>query len=99
MYGLYDQANTCLNHFLKRNNPYINMPNYSSEDIARLARQFGYHQLQMNQRDEGRMVSWRHEQKCGGVRINIYISTGTVATCLDHPRVGKGQLFRYLCIE
>lgn len=27
-------------------------------------------------------------------RINIYLSTGTVATCLDHPVKGKTQLFR-----
>ena len=71
------------------------MPNYSVSDIARLARNNGYHEVQVNPRGEGRMVSWRHPQKCGGVRINIYTTTGTVATCLDHPRVGKGQLFRY----
>jgi hypothetical protein len=28
------------------------------------------------------------------MRINIYISTGTVATCLNHPKQGKTQMFR-----
>jgi hypothetical protein len=28
------------------------------------------------------------------VRINVYYSTGTVGTCLSHPRQGKTQLFR-----
>ena len=27
-------------------------------------------------------------------RINVFLSTGTVATCLDHPVKGKTQLFR-----
>ncbi|KAI8465847.1 MAG: hypothetical protein J3K34DRAFT_435653 [Monoraphidium minutum] len=30
----------------------------------------------------------------GGMRVNVYYSTGTVGTCLDHPRRGKTQLFR-----
>ena len=28
------------------------------------------------------------------VRINVYWTTGTVGTCLEHPRQGKTQLFR-----
>jgi len=70
------------------------MPNYSVKDIAKLARRHGYEKVEVNPRDENRMVSWRHSRKCGGVRINIYFTTGTVATCLDHPTKGKGQLFR-----
>ena len=27
-------------------------------------------------------------------RINVYYTTGTIGTCLDHPRQGKTQLFR-----
>ena len=30
----------------------------------------------------------------GNIRINVYWTTGTVGTCLDHPRQGKTQLFR-----
>eukprot|EP00933_Yihiella_yeosuensis_P005859 TRINITY_DN110459_c0_g1_i1.p1 TRINITY_DN110459_c0_g1~~TRINITY_DN110459_c0_g1_i1.p1 ORF type:complete len:417 (-),score=56.68 TRINITY_DN110459_c0_g1_i1:67-1317(-) len=29
-----------------------------------------------------------------GMRINVYYTTGTVGTCLEHPRQGKTQLFR-----
>jgi len=58
------------------------------------ARRYGYRELEVSKRDEGRMVSFHHDQKCGGVRINVYYTTGTVATCLDHPYQGKTQLFR-----
>lgn len=30
----------------------------------------------------------------GENRINYYYSTGTIATCLKHPKMGKTQLFR-----
>ena len=30
----------------------------------------------------------------GKQRVNVYYTTGTVGTCLDHPRKGKTQLFR-----
>lgn len=29
-----------------------------------------------------------------GTRINVYYTTGAVATCIDHPKSGKTQLFR-----
>lgn len=29
-----------------------------------------------------------------GVRINVYLTKMTVATCLNHPKKGKTQLFR-----
>ncbi len=32
---------------------------------------------------------WKDE-----VRLNVYTSTMTVATCLNHPKQGKTQLFR-----
>jgi len=70
------------------------MPGFSVRYVARLARDFGYDEIPVRLKDEDRMVSYRHDHKCGGVRINIYITTGTVATCLDHPKKGKGQLFR-----
>jgi hypothetical protein len=36
------------------------------------------------------MVSYSN----GAVRINVYLTTMTVTTSLDHPKMGKGQLFR-----
>lgn len=41
------------------------------------------------QEDKG-MVSYSD----GQTRINIYLTTMTVATCLNHPKKGKTQLFR-----
>ena len=32
--------------------------------------------------------------KAGAVRINVWITTGTVSTSLVHPKAGKTQLFR-----
>ena len=58
------------------------------------AKQRGYYQLKVSKRDSGHMLSFRHDGKRGGVRINVYFTTGTVATCLDHPQRGKTQLFR-----
>ena len=39
------------------------------------------------------MASYRKDDK----RLNFYLSTGTVASFLDHPRRGKDQLFRGSC--
>lgn len=36
------------------------------------------------------LVSYRKDD----VRINIYLTTNTVATCINHPKKGKTQLFR-----
>jgi len=58
------------------------------------AKKHGYYQLEVTSTDRGRMVSFGNNGKCGGVRINVYYTTGTVATCLDHPHRGKTQLFR-----
>ena len=37
-----------------------------------------------------KMVSYRKDD----VRINVYTTTMTVATCLNHPKQGKTQMFR-----
>ncbi len=42
--------------------------------------------------EKSRVISFR--KSVGNVRINVYWTTGTVGTCLDHPRQGKTQLFR-----
>ncbi|KAJ1475637.1 hypothetical protein T484DRAFT_3159016 [Baffinella frigidus] len=43
--------------------------------------------------ETSRVVSFAPDSP-GNARINVYYSTGTVGTCLDHPRQGKTQLFR-----
>lgn len=40
--------------------------------------------------DSVKMISFRKDEK----RINVYLTTMTVATALNHPTKGKTQLFR-----
>jgi len=63
----------------------------SLKDIRSIARDNGYEEIGLN--ENSRLISFR-----GGpsksTRINIYYTTGTVGTCLNHPKRGKTQLFR-----
>jgi len=45
------------------------------------------------QKDIG-MVSFKKFLESGQCRINVYLSTMTVATALNHPRKGKCQMYR-----
>ena len=65
-------------------------PEYDVWDVKNLAERHGWDYIKTHWRDYGRMISFRRD----GVRINIYLNTGTAATCLDHDRKGKTQLFR-----
>lgn len=58
------------------------------EAILALARQHGF-KLREEQGEIGLLIFDRD-----GVQINIYTTTMTVATALDHPKAGKTQLFR-----
>jgi hypothetical protein len=40
------------------------------------------------------MASYRMQYGDGIIRLNFWLSTGTVGSYLDHPRQGKTQLFR-----
>jgi len=62
----------------------------STENIRRIAHNHHYHEVQIN--EESRVISFKNF--VGDVRVNVYYTTGTVATCLDHPHSGKTQLFR-----
>ena len=42
---------------------------------------------------ENCMISFRSKDK-DRIRINVYYTTQTVGTCLNHPKKGKTQLFR-----
>ena len=59
------------------------------DSIRRLAKHHGFVEIQFNK--TSRVISFEKSPHC---RVNIYYTTGTVATCLDHPRSGKTQLFR-----
>jgi len=57
------------------------------QELDRLASLKGWEKLSTSQ---PAMASYRKD----GNRLNFYLSTGTVGSCLDHPRQGKTQLFR-----
>ena len=63
----------------------------SLDAIRSIANKHGYEELSHS--EDSRVVSFR-----GGpaksTRINVYYTTGTVGTCLNHPKRGKTQLFR-----
>ena len=44
--------------------------------------------------NQNRVVSFRHPN---GARINVYYTTKTIGTALDHPTQGRTQLFRRNC--
>jgi hypothetical protein len=60
----------------------------SLDTVRRTARDEGYREVYYN--ETSRVISFQR----GDVRINVYYTTGTVGTCIDHPRQGKTQLFR-----
>ena len=61
-----------------------------------LASKYEYEPIELKEKESAYMLSFRHRNKlgCGDVRINVYFTTGTVSTSLDHPKAGKTQLFR-----
>jgi len=71
----------------------MSAPKYCSWDVKELASDYGWTELPTHPNDEDRMLSFYSDQH-GGVRANVYIKTGTVATSLDHPTKGKTQLYR-----
>ena len=57
-------------------------------EVRRLAAREGWTEVQFNQRSA--VLGFKRQDQ----RVNVYYTTGTVGTCLDHPRAGKTQLFR-----
>ena len=53
------------------------------ENIRALAKDHDYIEIEMNK--ESKLISFRK----GSTRINVYFTTGTVGTCLNHPKKGK----------
>merc|ERR1711962_1719153 len=75
----------------------------SPQRVREIAWMQGYEEIYLAERESGHMLSFSHNSKygCGGpdkdrgpVRIDVYFTTGTVTTSLNHPRQGKGQLKR-----
>jgi hypothetical protein len=58
------------------------------DSVRHIAQSEGHEEIYFN--DTSKVVSFARN----GIRINVYWTTGTVGTCLTHPRQGKTQLFR-----
>jgi len=69
------------------------MTHFSVSEVRELAEEFGYDEIVHN--EVSKMISFlgRYGLRTGA-RINVYYSTGTVGSCLNHPKQGKTQLFR-----
>eukprot|EP00092_Neocalanus_flemingeri_P088441 GFUD01111762.1.p1 GENE.GFUD01111762.1~~GFUD01111762.1.p1 ORF type:complete len:143 (+),score=39.21 GFUD01111762.1:75-503(+) len=68
-------------------------PQYNLREVQDLAWRHGSEQLPTHPNNRGMMVSFWSE-KCRGVRMNVYLTTGTVGTALTHARQGSTQMFR-----
>ncbi|GAB4822344.1 hypothetical protein N2152v2_009390 [Parachlorella kessleri] len=58
------------------------------EQVRWLAQEFGWYEVQCNY--ESYVIGFKR----GNDRVNVYYTTGTIGTCLNHPIRGKTQLFR-----
>ena len=62
-------------------------------DVRNAARDLGLREVYQNEQSRVVSFAWPRSQGDRG-RINVYWTTGTVATCITHPRQGPTQLFR-----
>ena len=51
-----------------------------------------YSLIEIYYNPESRVVSFRDQEN--SFRVNVYYTTWTVGTCVNHPVIGKSQLFR-----
>jgi len=61
---------------------------YSLSDVESLAK--NYEWLRIDYQENIGMVSFKKDR----IRVDVYLSTMTVATAMKHPKKGKTQLFR-----
>ena len=78
-------------------------PKLAPERVREIAWRRGYQEIALAAREQGHKMSFKHDFKsgCGGpdqeygpVRIDVHFTTGKVATSLNHPTQGRGQLQR-----
>lgn len=62
-------------------------------ELEQMAASYGWEFLTW-QKDISMLSFSKPNSKGTVMRINIYVTKMTVATCLDHPKHGKTQLFR-----
>ncbi len=64
------------------------MKNHRAKEIRKLGRKHGW-EVVSHQKDKFMLSFVKSFQK-----INVYYTKMTVATCIEHPKKGKTQLFR-----
>ena len=69
--------------------------NLDLRDVRVMARMCRLQETMFN--EISRVISFSSQLGEETARINVYYTTGTVGTCLEHPRLGKTQLFRRGC--
>eukprot|EP00854_Cymbomonas_tetramitiformis_P025167 gene25167-30715_t len=62
-------------------------------EVRECARRHGLDEIQFNERS--RVIAFSDRART--VRINVYYTTGTVGTCVGHPKQGPTQMFRRSC--
>jgi len=67
------------------------MAGFTLDQVRQIATSHKYKEISCN--ETSRVISFR-DKASGSIRINVYYSTCTVGTCLNHPSRGKTQLFR-----
>ena len=60
----------------------IIMAAFEEADIDTLAEKFDYKKIRVSLREEGKLSSYIKN----GFRIDVFLKTGTVSTCLDKPK-------------
>ena len=62
-------------------------------EVRKLAARYGWSEVQYSA--ESRVIAFtRMSETNGRMRVNVYYTTGTVGTSLNHPIDGPGQMFR-----
>ena len=93
--NMYCQFTIFFCYFRLNSSPCYTMegPKYCSWDVKELANDYGWTELPTHPQDEDIMMSF-YSDRHGGVKANVFMTTGTVATSLDHPTKGKTLLYR-----
>lgn len=64
------------------------MVKHDPQSVSQAAQERGWTQVAHN--ETSRVLGYTR----GDERVNVYYTTGTVGTCVDHPSSGRTQLFR-----
>eukprot|EP00873_Tetraselmis_striata_P015505 jgi/Tetstr1/435769/TSEL_024662.t1 len=83
-------------HTLMPCDPTVGHPVPTNQQVRTLVAQHRLTELLFN--ETNRVISFVSRQtEEGTVRIHVYYTTGTVGTCLEHPGLGRTQIYRRGC--